>query len=152
MNEKDIFKSTEGVLYNYSMLKAEIHNLELEIEELQDTYEGVGAISYEERTGPTNKIGDSVFNEVVHKEKVIMKLQRIKRSKERLLSKINAAIDSLDETEKKFVEYRYTSNRKRSWNQIGALMNLDPNHCCNFIRPTVINKLSCLIYMSHKHE
>lgn len=152
MNDRDIFRDTEGVLYNYSMLKAEIHNLELEIEELQDEYQGVCSIGYEERTGPTNKISDSVANEVIHKEKVILKLQRIKRSKERLLRKINAAIDSLDETEKKFVEYRYTSNKKRSWNQVGALMNLDPNHCCNVIRPSVINKLSCLIYMTQKHE
>lgn len=149
MNDRDIFRDTEGVLYNYSMLKAEIHNLELEIEELRDEYQGISAISYEEKTGPTNKTSDSVVNEVIHKEKLIKKLEGIKRSKERLLMKINNAIDSLDETEKKFVEFRYTSNKKMSWNRVGELMNLDPNYCCNVIRPTIINKLSNLIYMTH---
>ena len=71
MNDRDIFRDTEGVLYNYSMLKAEIHNLELEIEELKDEYQGISAISYEEKTGPTNKTSDSVANEVIHKENVI---------------------------------------------------------------------------------
>lgn len=152
MNDNDIFKSTEGVLYNYQLLKAEIHNLELEIEELKDDYQGVGAISYEEKSGPTNKVTSSIENEILHKEKLINNLERIKRSKERLLSKINNAIESLNETEQLFIKYRYTSNVKRTWEQVGALMNLDSGYCCNVIRPLVINKLSCLIYMCNRSK
>ena len=33
---KELFKKTERLLYNYSMLKAEINNLGLEIEELEN--------------------------------------------------------------------------------------------------------------------
>ena len=62
---KELFKKTERILYNYSMLKAEINNLGLEIEELENEYEGIGAISYEERSGNTNKISDSVANEII---------------------------------------------------------------------------------------
>ena len=144
----DVFKSTEGVLYNYNQLKAEIHNLQLEIEELQDDYQGPGAINYSEKTGSTNKVNDFVFNEVLHREQLINRLERVKRTKERLLSKINIAIDSLDENERHFIETRYMSSHKRSWEQVGAIMNLDPNYCCNHIRHQVINKLSCLIFMN----
>lgn len=149
--EKDIFKKTEGVLFNYNIIKAEIHNLMIEIDEIKDEYDGVGAISYEEKSGPTNKIGDSVAAEVMNKDRMICSLQRAIRSKERLLAKIKSALGSLDETELKFVEYRYLDNSKRSWNQVGALMNLDPNYCCNFIRPAVINKLSNLIFIRSKN-
>ena len=83
---KELFKKTERILYNYSMLKAEINNLGLEIEELENEYEGIGAISYEERSGNTNKISDSVANEIIFREKEIYRLNKMKRSKEILLS------------------------------------------------------------------
>lgn len=144
----DVFKSTEGVLFNYNQLKAEINNLKLEIEELQDTYEGVNAISYAEKTGQTYKINDSVSNEIINKEIHINKLSRILRTKERLILKINAAIDSLEEQEKLLINTRYMSSRKHSWEQVGNMLNLDPNYCCNYLRPQIINKLSCLIFMN----
>lgn len=73
MNNKELFKKTESILYNYSMLKAEINNLELELEELENEYEGIGAMVYEERSGATNKISDSVANEIIFKEKEVYK-------------------------------------------------------------------------------
>ena len=150
MKKLDVFKNTEGVLYNYSTLKAEINNITLDIEELEDNYDGISSIGYEEKTGPTNKINDSVSDEIIRREKTLNKLKHIKRSKERLLLKINNALDSLDETERKFIQCRYLNGKKMSWNQVGAMLNLDPNYLCSYVRPEVINKLSCLIYFSQK--
>ena len=141
---KELFKKTERILYNYSMLKAEINNLGLEIEELENEYEGIGAISYEERSGNTNKISDSVANEIIFREKEIYRLNKMKRSKEILLSKINNALEVLDENERKVVHYRYL-NGKRTWMQVGEILSMDSNYCCNTLRVNIINKLSKMI-------
>lgn len=142
---KELFKKTERMLYNYSMLKAEINNLGLEIEELENEYEGIGAISYEERSGNTNKISDSVANEIIFREKEIYRLNKMKRSKEILLSKINNALEVLDENERKVVHYRYL-NGKRTWMQVGEILSMDSNYCCNTLRVNTINKLSKMIF------
>ncbi|MFR0047465.1 MAG: siderophore-interacting protein [Clostridium butyricum] len=143
--DKELFKRTESVLYNYSMLKAEINNLELELEELENEYEGIGAMVYEERSGATDKISDSVANEIIFKEKEVYKLNKIKRSKEILLSKINNALDVLDDNERKVVHYRYL-NGKRTWMQVGEILAIDSNYCCNTLRVNIINKLSKMIF------
>ena len=142
---KELFKKTERILYNYSMLKAEINNLELEIEELENEYEGIGAISYEERSGTTYKISDSVANEIIFREKEVYRLHKAKRSKEILLSKINNALEVLDENERKVVHYRYL-NGKRTWMQVGEILSMDSNYCCNTLRVNTINKLSKIIF------
>lgn len=142
---KELFKKTERILYNYSMLKAEINNLELEIEEIENDYAGIGAISYEERSGNTNKISDSVANEIILKEKQSYKLKKTKRSKEILLNKINNAIDALEENEKRIVHYRYLKG-KRTWMQVGEILSMDSNYCCNTLRVNTINKLSKMIF------
>lgn len=145
MKNKELFKKTESILYNYSMLKAEINNLELEIEELENEYEGIGAISYEERSSPTYKISDSIANEIIFKEKEVYRLNKMKRSKEILLLKINNALEALDENERKVVHYRYL-NGKRTWLQIGEILSMDSNYCCNTLRVNTINKLSKMIF------
>ena len=61
MNEdKNLYKKTDGVLFNYKSIKAEISNLELDIEELKDERDGMKGISYEEKSSPTNKFNISV--------------------------------------------------------------------------------------------
>lgn len=145
MNNKELFKKTESILYNYSMLKAEINNLELEIEELGNEYECIGAITYEERSGTTNKISDSVANEIIFREKEVYKLNKMKRSKEILLSKINNALEVLDDNERKVIHYRYL-NGKRTWMQVGEILAIDSNYCCNTLRVNIINKLSKMIF------
>ena len=142
---KELFKKTERILYNYSMLKAEINNLGLEIEELENEYEGIGAISYEERSGNTYKISDSVANELIFKEKEVYRLNKMKRSKEILLSKINNALEVLDVNERKVIHYRYL-NGKRTWMQVGEILSMDSNYCCNTLRVNIINKLSKMIF------
>lgn len=143
--DKELFKKTESVLYNYQVTQAEINNLELEIEELENEFGGLGAISYEEKTGATNKISDSIASEIIHKEKESYKLNKMKRSREILLTKINNALDILDDTERKLIKYRYLEG-KRTWVQVGDILSLDSNYCCNTLRVSVINKLARIIF------
>ena len=130
---KELFKRTESLLYGYSMLKAEINNLELEIGEIENEYAGIGAISYEERSSATNKISDSVANEIMLREKQAYKL--------------NNALEAFDENERKIVHYRYL-NGKRTWMQFGEILSMDSNYCCNTLRVNIINKLAKMIFPS----
>ena len=136
---------SEIIIYKVSEIAAEINNLELEIEELENEYEGIGAISYEERSSATYKISDSIANEIIFREKEVYRLNKIKRSKEILLLKINNALEALDENERKVVHYRYL-NGKRTWMQIGEILSMHSNYCYNTLRLNTINKLSKMIF------
>lgn len=146
--DKDLYKKTDGVLFNYKTIKAEIFNLELEIEELREECDGVKGVAYEERTGSTNAFNSSVENEVMKKEKEITKLLREKKSKERLISKIDNALDSLEEEEREIIKLRCFE--RKSWNKVGAVTNRDGDYCGK-IKRNAVNKLSELVWIRKKY-
>ena len=84
----ELFRKTEGKLFDYKNIKNEIEAIDLEIEDIKNDYIGCGAISYEERTGPTYNISRSVENEVIKKEERINYLQYAKKKKEIKMKKI----------------------------------------------------------------
>ena len=55
-----LYRKTEALLYNYKNMKAEIKNILLEIEDIENNYRGIEAITYEEKSAPTNKFNSSV--------------------------------------------------------------------------------------------
>lgn len=146
--EQDLYKKTDGVLFNYKTIKAEINNLELEIEEVKAECDGVKAIGYEERSSPTNAFNSSVENEVLKKEKMINKLLREKKSKERLISKIDNALETLDETEREIIRLRCFE--KMNWGKVGMLTKMDGDYCGR-IKRKVVNEISELIWISKKY-
>lgn len=101
--EKNIFKKTEGILYNYKQIKAEIENLQLEIAYLKNNFEGVGSITYEEKTGETNKISNMIEREIVDREKKFKYLERALNEKEKLMAKVDNALRVLNEKEREIV-------------------------------------------------
>lgn len=102
------YKKTEWLLYNYKKLKAEVKNIEIEIEDIKNTYVGASAIdSSQEFTGTTNKITSIVENEILDKEKRVNYLESIKRSKENQIKKVNNALETLTERDRKIIELRY---------------------------------------------
>lgn len=144
MDEK-IFKKTEYVLYNYNDLEIKIKNIEIDIENLKNDYNGVAGISYEEKTGSTFKFNSSVENEVVKKEKLIKHLEGVKEYNLNLKRKIDNALKSLTDESYKLVELRYFTKPKRTWIAIGKELNMDKDYCCRK-RCEIINKLASLIY------
>ena len=58
------YKKTEYYLYNYKNMQAEIKNILLEIEDIENNYRGIEAITYEEKSAPTNKFNSSVEQEI----------------------------------------------------------------------------------------
>jgi len=102
------YKKAEWLLYNYKKLKAEIKNIEIEIEDIKNTYVGVSAIdTSQESTGETNKISSTVENEVLDKERRIEYLESIKSSKENQIKKVDNALEILTEEDRKLIELRY---------------------------------------------
>ena len=143
MNKK-LFRKVEATLYNYKNMDAKIQNLEIDIENLKKTYQGVSPIQYGEKVQGTNKFSSVVESEVVHKERLIAKLEEQRDDVVSLKSKVENALKTLDAESKKLVELRYLG-KKNTWTAIGIKMNLDSSYCCKR-RALIIERLGELIY------
>ncbi|WMJ79553.1 sigma factor-like helix-turn-helix DNA-binding protein [Clostridium sp. MB40-C1] len=140
----NLYKKVEYLLYNYKNLKAEIKNIELEIESIANDYNSSLAISYEEKSAPTNKISSSVENKVVSKEEKIKYLQDIKRNKEIQVQKIDNALESLAERDKKVIELRYFE--KISNKKLAERLDLTEQRVSE-IKSIIVNNLIKLIFV-----
>lgn len=109
----DLFRKTEGKLFDYKNIKNEIEAIDLEIENIKNDYRGCGAISYEERTGATYNISRSVENEVIKKEERINYLEYVKKKKEIKMKKIEIAINNFNIEQKELFKLLYMSNKKK---------------------------------------
>lgn len=144
MNKDNIFGKTEYALYNYKDLDLKIKSIDIDIECLKNDIT-LKAITYEEKTGPTNAFNSSVENEVIRRDEEV-KEQIYRLEKNKLLhksrkAKIELALNSLTEEERKLVEMRYFSKPTNSWVQIGLALNSDSAQCCRN-RTGIINKIS----------
>lgn len=147
--DESIFKRTEHALYNYKSLEIKIKNIEIDIENFKNDYNGVTGISYEERSAPTNKFNSSVENEVIRREgktaNLIEYLEGIKAYNLNVKRKIDNALSSLNEESYKLVELRYFTKPRKTWIEIGRKLNMDKDYCCKK-RCEIINELASLIY------
>lgn len=138
MNNNPLYRKTEAILYNYNKVKAQIKNIELDIENLKNEFNGPGAIGYEERTQSTNSFNSSVENEVISRDIEINQLERYKRKKEIELLKIDNAIGSLTDREKVIIEMRYF--KKYSNIMIAAKLDLTEEYICK-IKNVAVNQI-----------
>lgn len=110
---KELFRKTEGKLFGYKNIENDIEAIEIEIENIKNDYIGCGAISYEEKTGPTYNISRVVENEVIKKEQRINYLEYRKKQKEIEKRKIDIAINNFTLEQKELFEVLYMSNKKK---------------------------------------
>lgn len=148
MEKDNLFKKTEYALYNYKDLDIKIKSIDIDIDMLDNDIT-LKAISYEEKSGPTNAFSSSVENEVIRREEVIQEqIHKLKRDKllynARKL-KIQNALDILTAEERKLVELRYFTRPKKSWVEVGNALNIENTHCCT-MRIKIVNKLSDYIF------
>lgn len=141
-NDDKHYKRVEAMLYNYNQTKVEIKNLKLEIETLENDYRGAGSITYEEKTGPTNKFNSVVENEIVSREHKIIKLKNTKRLKEIEVEKIDNALTALSDRDKSIVVNRYID--KMQIKRIAIKLNLDQTYL-SAIKTDIINRLIGLL-------
>ena len=147
MIDKNTFRKTEAILYDYPQLEAEIRCLELEINNIKNNYEGCGAIGYEERTQATNKFNSSVENEIINKEKEIRKLNIDLNNKRTLKDQIDSTVERMDDNERKLIELKYTNRNKLSWNQVSYILGFNVDYVRKEIRQGAINKLGKTIFV-----
>lgn len=140
------FSKVEGMLYNYKSIKAEIKNIELEIMELETDYKGCGSITYEEKTGATNKFNSSVENEMISRRKRLDYLLNLKRKKENIIKRIDNALEILEEQQLRVIELRYFSNKKLGWFTIAEIMSIS-DVTCRTLRKNAINKIISVIFI-----
>jgi RNA polymerase sigma factor (sigma-70 family) len=141
---QDNYRKLEGILYNYKNINAEIKNIDIEIIDLRIDYTGCEAIRYEEKSAPTNKFNSSVENEIVSKEKQIKYLRNRRNSKQRLINKIDNALETLPEKERKLIELRYFN--KLHFKEVALRLNINATYCMQ-LKSKVINKLIPIIFL-----
>lgn len=146
MIDKKTFEKTEYILYNYKKIVSDIEMLREEIKDLEDEYNGCGAIGYDERTQATNKFNSSVEDEVMERDREIKRLKRELNNKKKIIRRVNSAVSNLKETQRKLIELRYFSNYTESWGNIGRILNFNPDYCRLEFRETIINIIGDTVF------
>lgn len=107
------YRAVESMLYNYTNLKAQIKNLELDIEEEENNYSTLSAVQYDkDRLSKTNKFSSEVENKVIKLDKAgtnerIKYLQAKKRSKEIQIQRIDNILSVLNKEDYDLIRLRY---------------------------------------------
>ncbi|MBU3107158.1 RNA polymerase subunit sigma [Clostridium gasigenes] len=135
-------KYIEALLYNYNRNKVDIKNMKLDLEVLENDYQGVGAIVYEERTQATNAFTSSVENEIIRRDEKIIKLRNDIRLKEIEVQKIDNIVESLSDKEQQFIRLKYFE--KNTHNQISEKIDISFDYI-NEYRLKTLNKISRFI-------
>ncbi|MFU7517658.1 sigma factor-like helix-turn-helix DNA-binding protein [Clostridium sp. HCS.1] len=132
------FKKVEAILYKYNSSKAKIRNLELDIENVKNEFNGPGSIRYEERTQSTNRFNSSVENEIISKEKKINELLKYKKQKEIEVLKVENSLNVLTERDQEIIKLRYFN--KCNNREIAAKLNLAEEYISR-LKKEAINRI-----------
>lgn len=136
------YKVVEAMLYTYKQAKSEIKNILIEIEEIENSYRGIGAINYDDMPKAHN-ISSSVEKEVEEKEHRVEYLNQLIIKKETQIKKIDNALEGIEDRELEIIKLRYFD--KATNVQIANKLNLTEQTVCN-IKHKTINKLIGLIF------
>jgi DNA-directed RNA polymerase specialized sigma24 family protein len=129
-------------LKEYRNIKAEIRAIELDIEELQDEDNiGPSAISYEEKTGKTNRISSQTEYLAISIADKVAKLEREKRIKERDIVRIENVLSILGEKEREVIEMKYMKGYK--WDTISFRIDRSYQQCWR-IEKRALEKIEAL--------
>lgn len=131
------------MLYNYKKTKIEIKNMLLEIEDIENSYRGMGAIEYSDMP-KANNINSSVELEVIKKEEEILKLKTKIRSKEIQIEKINNILESLDERDRHIIEEYYI--KKNQLKNISKHINLEESYLSSY-KSKLIKEVSNMMFI-----
>ena len=141
---EDKFKLTEKHLYNYKDIEKLNKLTDIKIKQLLNDV-SIKAISYDEKSAPTNAFHSSVEDEVIKRDEHIRnKIDLLRKEKEnRIIEKelIDNALELLEAEEKKLVELRYFSKDKLSWTSIALKLNVSQDTCIR-MRRKIIYELS----------
>ena len=113
----------ENLLKNYRKNKYKINYIDIEIEEIERSFEGVRGLNIsQEKTGPTNKFNSSVENEIINKERRIEELKIKKDNLQTEIKKAETFLEYLEGRNKKVIEMRYIKGLK--WDDISEILEI----------------------------
>ena len=105
------YRKVENILYEVPKLKAEIANLQIDLEEIQEIIGIRGASPNEKAGSATYAFNSSVEDEVINREERLEEkvhgLKEAIRRRERQVRKVENALKVLNEKELLLVEMRY---------------------------------------------
>lgn len=114
-------------LQRYKVLKAEIKDIELDLEELHESENiGASAIIYEEKSGPTHKFNSQTENEAINIADKTIRLESVKRAKEREIERIDNALSILNDKESEVIELKHIKGCR--WDTV--TYKLDRSYSC----------------------
>lgn len=146
--EENKFKRAEYHLYKYKDIDTLNELADIKIKKLKNDV-SLRGISYDEKSGPTNKFNSDVENEVIRREEHIQsKINQLLIEKEDRINEkelIDKVMQLLEYEERKLVELRYFSKPTRSWTSIAQELNQSVDNCIK-VRRKVIDKISELLF------
>lgn len=105
-------KNTAKRIKRYKELKADIVDIDIKLQELEEDVLGVTGIGLEERTGKTYKITSSVEQQAGKHLEEKDRLLKLRASKEREIARIDNALTVLKEEERDIVETALIEQKK----------------------------------------
>ena len=143
------YRAVEGILYNLPKLKVEIDNLKLDLEEANEII-GIRGDSGNEKAGSsTNAFSSVVENEVLEREKNLVKridvLTSSIQGKERQLKKIENALCTLTEQELLLIEMKYF--KRYSISRICELLDITTATFNNRRRDIIVKRLIPIFFL-----
>lgn len=142
MNTDD-YRKVEAMLYNYKNTKAEIKILKRKLEIIENDYNGVKRLSYNEKSTPTNKFNSDVENEVIKRSENIQKIKNEIRLKEIEIENIDDALTILNDEEFLFVSERYFNGKTNKY--IASILNVTEQTSCDYKNKIITKLMSLLI-------
>ena len=135
------------MLYSYPKVKAEIENIKIDIEELNDVIGIKGASDNQIKPStPTYAFNSNVENEVINRDEKLqentLNLQRLLRSKERFIKKIDNSLATLKDDEMKLVEFKYFKRYKLDY--IAGVLDLSINTVVRRRKDIILELISIL--------
>lgn len=143
----NLYRKIEGMLYSYPKVKAEIENIKIDIEELNDVIGIKGASDNQIKPStPTYAFNSNVENEVINRDEKLqentLNLQRLLRSKERFIKKIDNSLATLKDDEMKLVEFKYFKRYKLDY--IAGVLDLSINTVVRRRKDIILELISIL--------
>lgn len=145
----ELFKKTEGKLYNYKNIDKHINIIKLHIKEIdEDIYDD--GLSYGDKPSPTFKITSTVESHAIQREKdgsseMIDKLNKKIKKLEYDKQIMDEALSTLNDLEMKFFKLRYNSSTKMTINRIASELYVGNNKCVD-LRKSVVMKISKYLF------
>lgn len=113
----------ENLLKNYRKNKFRINDIDIEIEKIENSFEGIRGLNIsQEKTGPTNKFNSDVENEIINKERRIDQLKQNKIKLQTEIKRTENLLNYLEGRNKKVIEMRYIKGLK--WDDISEILEI----------------------------